>query len=71
MAGPDGSFVSTGACNLGVPGSNPGRNGNLSSWLYIYTVLQTVRRHGVYNAAFYFNFILSHYIKEYVSPPAA
>ena len=24
MAGPDGSFVSTGACNLGVPGSNPG-----------------------------------------------
>ena len=24
-SGPDGSFVSTGACNLGVPGSNPGR----------------------------------------------
>ena len=35
-AGPDGSFVSTGACNLGVPDSNPGRDGSLSSWLCIY-----------------------------------
>ena len=35
-ASPDGSFVSTGACNLGVPGSNPGRDGYLSSWLCIY-----------------------------------
>ena len=52
LAGPDGSFVSTGACNLGVPGSNPGRDGYLSSWLCIYTVLQTVQRHGVYSAAY-------------------
>ena len=37
VAGPDGSFVSTGACNLGVPGSNPGRNGYLSLWLCIYS----------------------------------
>ena len=37
VAGPDGSFVSTGACNLEVPGSNPsqhGQTGYLSSWLY-------------------------------------
>ena len=26
-AGPDGSLVSTGACNLGVPGLNPNRYG--------------------------------------------
>ena len=31
----DGSFVSTGACNLEVPGSNPGRAEYLSSWLCI------------------------------------
>ena len=31
LAGPDGSFVSTGACNLGVLGSNPDRDGYLSS----------------------------------------
>ena len=37
QAGPDGSFVSTGACNLEVPGSNPGRAGYLSSWLCIYS----------------------------------
>ena len=36
-AGPDGSFVSTGAYNLEVPGSNPGRG--LSSWLCIYSAL--------------------------------
>ena len=30
-AGPDGSFVSTGACNLEVPGWNPGRDGYLTS----------------------------------------
>ena len=36
-AGPDGSFVSTGACNLGVPVSNPGRDEYLSSWLCIYS----------------------------------
>ena len=34
---PDGSFVSTGACNLGVPGSNPDRDGYCSSWLCIYS----------------------------------
>ena len=37
MAGSEGSFVSAGACNLGVPGSNPGRAGYLSSWLCIYS----------------------------------
>ena len=36
-AGPDGSFVSTGACNLEVPGSNPGPAEYLSSWLCIYS----------------------------------
>ena len=50
-AGPNGSFVSTGACNLEVPGSNPGRAGYLSSWT-AYTVLQTVQRPGVYSAAY-------------------
>ena len=35
VAGPDGSFVSTWACNLGVPGSYPGRDEYLSSWLCI------------------------------------
>ena len=33
MAGFDGSFISTGACHLEEPGSNPGRAGYLSSWL--------------------------------------
>ena len=37
QAGPDGLFVSTGACNLGVPGLNPGRDVYLSSMLYIYS----------------------------------
>ena len=36
-AGPDGPFVSTGACRLEVPDSNPGRAGYLSSWLCIYS----------------------------------
>ena len=44
MAGPGGSFVSTGACNLGVTGSSPGRI------FVIVLVLQTVQRHGVYSA---------------------
>ena len=52
LAGPDGSSVSSGACNLGVPGSNPGRDGYLSSWLCIYTALQAVQAHGVYSAAY-------------------
>ena len=52
LTGLDGSFVSTGACNLWVPGSNPGRDGYLSSWLCIYTVLQTVQRNGVHSAAY-------------------
>ena len=34
-ASPDGSCVSTGACKAEVPGSNPGRDGYLSSWLCI------------------------------------
>ena len=51
MAGPDISFVSTEACNLEVPGANPGRAGYLSSWLCI-TVLQTVQRPGMYSTAY-------------------
>ena len=35
LAGPEGSFVLTGACNLEVPGSNPGQSGYLSSCLCI------------------------------------
>ena len=50
--GPDGSFASTGACNLRVRGSNPDRDGYLSSWLCIYTVPQTVQRPGVYSALY-------------------
>ena len=38
-AGPDGSFVSTRACNLRVPGANPGRDGYLSSRLCINSAL--------------------------------
>ena len=49
MAGPDGSFVWTGSCNLEVSGSNPGRAGYLSRGC-AYTVLKTVQRHGVYSA---------------------
>ena len=41
VAGPDGSFVSTGACNVEVPGSNPGRAEYCGC---AYTVLQTVQR---------------------------
>ena len=43
---PDGSFVSTGACNLEVPGSNPGPAGYFLLWLCIYSA-QTVRIPGV------------------------
>ena len=32
-----GSFLSNGACNLKVPGLNPGRAGYLSLWLCIYS----------------------------------
>ena len=32
---PDGSLVSTGGCNLDVPGSNPSRAGYLLLWLCI------------------------------------
>ena len=53
QAGPDGSFVSTGAFNLEVPGSNPGRAGYLHCHCgCAYTVLQTVQRPGVYSAAY-------------------
>ena len=51
LTGPDGSFVSTGACNLGVPGSNPGRDG-ICHHGCAYTVIQTVQRNGVYSAAY-------------------
>ena len=40
--GPDGSSVATGACNLGVPGSNPGRDGYLSTSLCIYRTLEVI-----------------------------
>ena len=50
-AGPDGLFLSTGACNLGVQGSNPGRDGYFHRGC-AYTVLQTVQRLGVYSAAY-------------------
>ena len=47
-AGPDGSFVSTGACNLRVPGSNPGLNGYLSSWMCIYSATNCSKAWGVH-----------------------
>ena len=47
LAGP----VSTGACNLAVPGSNPGR-ADICHRGCAYTVLITVQRHGVYSAAY-------------------
>ena len=49
--GPNGSLLSTRACNLEVPCSSPGRAGYLSSWLCILSV-PTVQRHGVYSAAY-------------------
>ena len=51
LVGPNGSFVSTGACNLEVPGSNPGRAGFCHRGC-AYTVLQTVERPGVYSAVY-------------------
>ena len=39
------SYRLHGACNLDVPGSNPGRAGYLSSWFCIYSAVQ---RPGVY-----------------------
>ena len=48
-AGPDGSFVSTGACYLEVPGSNPGPAGYCHRGC-AYAVLQTVQMPGVYSA---------------------
>ena len=48
---PVGSFVSTGACNLEVPGSNPARAGYFRRGC-AYTVLQTVQRPGVCSAAY-------------------
>ena len=51
MAGPNGSFVSTGACNLEVPGSNPGRD-IICHCSCACTVLQTVQRIGVYSAVY-------------------
>ena len=51
LAGPDGSFVSAWACNLGVPGSNLGWS-DICHRGCAYTVLQTVQNHEVYNAAY-------------------
>ena len=50
IAGPDGSFISAGACNLGVPGSNPGLDGYLSSWLCIYSAPNCSK--AMYSAAY-------------------
>ena len=50
MAGTDGSFVSTGAFNLEVLGSNAGRIFVIVV-VHNYTVLQTVQKHGVYMQA--------------------
>ena len=46
-----GSFVSTGACNLEVPVSNP-VGPDICHRGCAYTVLQTVQRNGVYSAAY-------------------
>ena len=47
QASPDVSFVSTGARVLEVPGSNPGRAGYLSSWLFIYSAPNCSKKWGV------------------------
>ena len=52
FAGYTGSFVSTGACNLEVPGSNPGRAGYLLSWLCIYSDPICSPGYGVYSAVY-------------------
>ena len=51
VADPDGSFVSTGACNLEVLGSNPAEP-DICHGGCAYTVIQTVQRQGVYSAAY-------------------
>ena len=51
MAGPNGSFVLTGACNSGVPGSNTVRVA-YCHFGCVHTVLQTVQRHGVYTIVY-------------------
>ena len=48
VAGPDGSFVSTGACNLVRIPFGP----DICHRGWAYTVLQTVQRHGLYSAAY-------------------
>ena len=48
VAGPDGPFVSTWACNLGRIPVGP----DICHRGCAYTVLQTVRRHGMYSAAY-------------------
>ena len=40
------------ACNLEVPGSNPGRAGYLSSWLCIYSAPNCSNAWSVYSAAY-------------------
>ena len=52
-AGPDGSFVSTGTCNLEEPGSNPGRDGYLSSWLCICSAPNCSKAWGVQGCLWY------------------
>ena len=50
-AGPDGSFILTGACNLDVLGSNPGR-ADICHCGCAYTVFKTVRRPAVHSAVY-------------------
>ena len=52
LAGPNGSFISTGACNLGYRLVRISVGTDICHRGCAYTVLQTVQRHGVYNAAY-------------------
>ena len=46
------SYRLHGACNLEVPGSNPGRAGYLSSWFCIYSAPNCSKAWSVYSAAY-------------------
>ena len=46
------SYRLHGACNLEVPGSNPGRAGYLSSWFCIYSAQNCSKAWSVYSAAY-------------------
>ena len=46
------SYRLHGACNLEVPGSNPGRAGYLSSWFCLYSAPNCSKAWSVYSAAY-------------------